>query len=129
MRDKVAEIDAAWSAHEMSWVRNPHLTPSLRNRLAEAQNWRCCYRGCRLDDGTKESMPTFEYIIPLRLGGAPCEENLAIACHACNTSRGHRMTEIHIETLRCLSIADRRLMLKATRIADGVDHAAFSTAG
>lgn len=55
----------------------------MRNRLAEAQNWRCCYCGRRLEPETA----TLEHVIPASAGGTHCWENLAASCRPCNQSR------------------------------------------
>jgi uncharacterized protein (TIGR02646 family) len=55
-----------------------------RFRLAEAQNWRCCYCGDRVD----ESQTTTEHIVPAALGGTNDWENLAMACFPCNQKNG-----------------------------------------
>lgn len=54
-----------------------------RNRLAEAQNWRCAYCGCGLEPGTA----TIEHVVALCLGGPHSEENMVAACEPCNHAR------------------------------------------
>ncbi len=58
----------------------------FRTRLAEAQNWRCCYCGCRLEPETA----TIEHVKPRALGGSNTWENCAAACDPCNSKRGGR---------------------------------------
>jgi hypothetical protein len=67
----------------------------MRTRLAEAQNWHCCWCGC---DAThlrgKSNSATVEHIIPRSKGGSDDMENLAMACERCNTRRG--VTDIDV---------------------------------
>jgi 5-methylcytosine-specific restriction endonuclease McrA len=108
---KQEEIEAAWAQHiatqnQRWWEERKVLTPALRNRLAEAQNWRCCYCGIRMmGEGQDHDAPTFEHIIPRALGGKDEEGNVAIACHDCNSERRHEMHPIHLRTLACLGVA------------------------
>jgi len=84
------EIEAAWQQHLSRWsiVR----TPELRERLAEAQNWRCCYCGCEMVQDWRDPLgATFEHVIPLSKGGLDTEENLAIACWTCNNKLGIKL--------------------------------------
>lgn len=66
----------------------------MRTRLAEAQNWHCCWCGC---DAThlrgKSNSATVEHIIPRSKGGTDDMDNLAMACERCNTRRGCRSVE------------------------------------
>lgn len=61
----------------------------IRTRLAEAQNWKCCWCGCETTAlrGMKNSATT-EHVVPRSLGGSDGWENLAMACHGCNSRRG-----------------------------------------
>lgn len=61
----------------------------LRTRVAEAQNWRCCWCGveCDVRRGRKTSA-TVEHVVPKSLGGADEWENMALACSSCNGRRG-----------------------------------------
>ena len=58
----------------------------LRNRLAEAQNWRCAYCHCSLDPETA----TIEHVHPLGLGGAHDWENMVVACRPCNAEANRK---------------------------------------
>jgi len=66
-------------------ARNIH----MRCRLAEAQNWRCCWCGidCIPEPNHKNSA-TIEHVTPRSLGGADEWENYAMACARCNHRRG-----------------------------------------
>lgn len=61
----------------------------LRTRVAEAQNWRCCWCGVECDArrGRKTSA-TVEHVVPKSQGGADEWENMALACSDCNGKRG-----------------------------------------
>jgi len=66
----------------------------IRCRLAEAQNWRCCWCGCHttpLRDAANSA--TTEHIIPRSLGGSDDSENLAMSCNRCNNARGNASVE------------------------------------
>lgn len=64
----------------------------LRDRFAEAQNWRCCYCGVQMNrwrDGP--TLCTIEHVIPASAGGRVCWETCAAACKKCNTMDGLRL--------------------------------------
>lgn len=75
---------------EMPWIavkvaRNIY----IRCRLAEAQNWKCCWCGepCRPEANHPDSA-TIEHVQPRSFGGADDWENYAMACATCNHKRG-----------------------------------------
>lgn len=60
----------------------------LRCRLAEAQNWKCCWCGCQtVDEPQKANSATIEHVIPKARGGTDDWDNLAMSCQRCNTKR------------------------------------------
>ena len=61
----------------------------IRCRLAEAQNWKCCWCGdeCIPESDTPKSA-TIEHVQPRSQGGADEWENYAMACAECNHRRG-----------------------------------------
>ncbi len=62
--------------------------PEARRRLAEAQNWRCCYCGVDLSpDQPGPTRATCEHLIPESHGGYDTASNLVVACEACNRVR------------------------------------------
>lgn len=66
-------------------VGPPAYRKRLRARLAEAQNWRCCYCGIRMDGNENEpNAPTLEHVNPIYYGGSGSVENLVVACRDCN---------------------------------------------
>jgi 5-methylcytosine-specific restriction endonuclease McrA len=97
---KSVEIELAWALHERRGRASGALTPTLRERLAGQQNWRCCYCGIRMEGGPSE--PTFEHIVPRARGGTDDESNLVIACRRCNSNRGHRYRREHLLAVRAL---------------------------
>ena len=100
---KDEQIEAAWKSHEQ-WRETRGLLckagQAMKIRLAEAQNWRCCYCGCRMDKTERRREPTFEHVIPRALGGSDDESNLVIACCACNQDRGATMQDQHVLAAR-----------------------------
>ena len=95
---KEAQIDAAWVSHFKyfySVSQSRRDKKPLRDRLAEAQNWRCCYCGERMEDGTHA--PTLEHIVPLSIGGPDDERNLAVAGRSCNEARSSEIWPDHLE--------------------------------
>lgn len=66
-------------------ARNIH----MRCKLAEAQNWKCCWCGthCVPEPG-KYNSATIEHVTPRSLGGSDEWDNLAMACAHCNHRRG-----------------------------------------
>lgn len=71
----------------------------LKHKLrlqSEAQNHRCCFCGkvCwiyGLDEvhGRTQDQATFEHVVPQSDGGKDSRSNCAMACMACNTTRGN----------------------------------------
>ncbi len=80
------------SQQKTSINRNSITRRKIKARLAEAQNWRCCYCGIRMEGfGDDLNAPTFEHVIPLRDGGSNRHsENIVIACRTCNGTRANK---------------------------------------
>ncbi len=55
--------------------------PELRAELFKRDDWRCRYCGTLVDDASA----TLDHILPRSRGGADTSENLATACHGCNS--------------------------------------------
>lgn len=91
------EVELAWAARDERHPVAGSCRTTLRDRLSEAQNWRCCYCGERMDDG--ETSPTFEHIIPKSVGGPSILPNIAISCRRCNGKRGSQIWPIHLDAL------------------------------
>jgi len=61
----------------------------LRTRLAEAQNWKCCFCGCSMTElRCKTNSCTVEHVTPKEFGGTDDPENLVASCYTCNHNRG-----------------------------------------
>jgi 5-methylcytosine-specific restriction endonuclease McrA len=61
----------------------------MRTRLAEAQNWRCCWCGRHASIfRSRRDSATIEHVTPKSEGGTDAWENLAMSCARCNSSRG-----------------------------------------
>lgn len=71
-----------------------------RTRLAEAQNWRCCWCGCKMTEyqGRKHSA-TVEHVTPRSQGGSDHPDNYAVACSKCNNTRGILDTDLFLARL------------------------------
>lgn len=64
----------------------------FRHRLAESQNWRCCYCGVSMNRWRKgPTLCTVEHVIPASAGGRVCWETCVAACFKCNTADGSRL--------------------------------------
>lgn len=60
----------------------------VRNRLAEAQNWRCCWCGCdTVPEKGRANSATIEHVIPRSKGGSDDPANYAMSCNGCNQAR------------------------------------------
>lgn len=65
-----------------------------RTRLAEAQNWRCCYCGIECSDNpTEPNSVTLEHVIPFSDSQDDSYENCVVACASCNSKRGNMPTD------------------------------------
>lgn len=69
----------------------------VRTRLAEAQNWRCCWCGRHVSifQGRRDSA-TIEHVLPKSQGGTDDWENLAMSCARCNSNRGSKDAETFV---------------------------------
>lgn len=90
----------------------------IRCRLAEAQNWRCCWCGTKCTEvpGYSHSA-TIEHLQPRSLGGPDHKidedpyNNYAMACASCN----HRRGTISIEDFMAGRIPERTLSKQETK--------------
>lgn len=65
--------------HGMHWIRDSRrLSIYIRDGLA------CIYCGLGIEDGVKF---TLDHVVPRSHGGSNETQNLATACHQCNTER------------------------------------------
>lgn len=97
---KAVEESIAWGQHTGQLNRHD-ATPSpiagrrrraKMQRIGGAQNWRCCHCGVRTNEATEPGqMASLDHIIPRALGGTHHDDNLVLACRACNSARGHNI--------------------------------------
>ena len=79
----------------------------LKTRLAEAQNWRCCWCGCVMTEiPNKENSFTFEHLLPKSKGGSNKRKNLVISCHECNHRRKDTRLSVFYKMCNKVSISE-----------------------
>ena len=88
--EMIEACDGNFKEAHYSFLRAERLY--IRTRLAEAQNWKCCWCGreCTDELGKRHSM-TIEHVFPRCRGGKDTWDNLAMACNRCNQKRGDQM--------------------------------------
>jgi hypothetical protein len=69
--------------------RKARVPRRLRERVARAAGYRCGY--CRSPQSIAGFRLTVEHVIPEAKGGETVEQNLWLACHACNEFKGARV--------------------------------------
>jgi hypothetical protein len=108
-----AEIDVAWERHNRERFGERWERRKVRARLAEAQNWRCCYCGVRMKDTPHDpASATLEAIVPKSRGGNPFDvDNLAVACLQCNLVRDQEIWPVHIETIVAMTASALRMSI------------------
>lgn len=73
----------------------------IRNRLAEAQNWRCCWcTKLTVPEPDRKDSATIEHVIPRCEGGPDEWENFAMSCSDCNQRRGVMAVERFLEFIQ-----------------------------
>jgi hypothetical protein len=92
----------------------------LRERVARTADYRCGY--CRTPESIAGFRLTVEHIIPGARGGQTVEENLWLACHACNEIKGARIQGRDPST-------GKRVRLWNPRRQEWPDHFAWSEDG
>src|SRR6266849_10817743 len=70
-------------------IRKKRISRQMRERIAEANGYRCSY--CATSQFTIGYRLTIDHIIPEARGGTSVEENLCLACVACNKFKGVRV--------------------------------------
>lgn len=65
---------------------SPRIPPALRRRVAEEAGHRCGY--CLTPEGLSGARLELDHILPRAAGGETAEENLWLACAACNRFKG-----------------------------------------
>lgn len=72
------------------------LDAAVRRKVRKRAHDRCEY--CHLRQEHSALNHHFEHIVPRKHGGVDTPENLALACHRCNLSKGPNLTGIDPET-------------------------------
>lgn len=73
-------------------MSHPHISLSLRQRVAAWANYRCSY--CQTQAHIIGSALEIDHIIPLAAGGATDEANLCLSCSNCNQAKGAKTKAI-----------------------------------
>ena len=83
-----------------------HVSKKLRERIAEQARYRCGY--CLSSEQVLGLPMQVEHLIPQALGGPTLEENLWLACPACNAFKGHRISARDPESGQMLRLFNPR---------------------
>jgi hypothetical protein len=73
-----------------------YISTKLRDRVAEQARYRCEY--CLSSERVVGLSMEIDHLIPMALGGSTVEDNLWLACSACNAFKGHRISALDPET-------------------------------
>ncbi len=68
----------------------------LRRLVASEGRYRCGY--CQSQEAIVGILMEIDHLVPQSLGGPTEEENLWLACSACNGHKGHRTSARDLET-------------------------------
>ena len=71
-------------------MSSAYIPRELRQRVADQAGHRCGY--CRSSEEVTGLAMEIEHLMPRALGGLTREENLWLACSACNSFKGHRIS-------------------------------------
>lgn len=82
------------------------ISKKLRERVAEQARHRCGY--CLTSEQVVGLPMEIDHLIPQALGGSSAEENLWLACPACNAFKGHRISAHDPETGQTVRLFDPR---------------------
>jgi HNH endonuclease len=83
-----------------------HIPKKLRERIAEQARYRCGY--CLSAEQVVGIPMEVDHLIPQALGGPTIEENLWLACPACNAFKGHRISARDPESGQLLRLFNPR---------------------
>ncbi|MEK6303109.1 MAG: HNH endonuclease signature motif containing protein [Acidobacteriota bacterium] len=103
-------------------TRKLRISREARERVAEAAFYRCGY--CRTPESFAGYRLTIDHIIPESKGGTSVEENLWLACAACNQFKGVRTQARDPLTRRQVRLFNPRLQQWETHFAWHWDDAA-----
>ncbi|MBE7468961.1 MAG: HNH endonuclease [Anaerolineae bacterium] len=98
-----------------------HISTTIRRRVAEAARYRCGY--CQTQQAVIGIPLHIEHIIPLALGGSSNEDNLWLACSACNNYKGVQTQALDPETKEQVLLFNPRTQLWADHFAWSDDRA------
>ena len=87
-------------------MSSAYVPDELRLRVADQAGYRCGY--CRSSEEITGLSLDIEHLIPRFLGGPTVEENLWLACSACNTFKGHKISARDPETGRTVRLFNPR---------------------
>src|SRR5258706_156207 len=96
----------------MSKDRKARTSRQLREHIAVAAGHRCGY--CRTPTNLVGYPLTIDHIVPEARGGATVEENLWLACVACNQFKGTRVSGRDAKSGRHVRLFNPRLQKWAT---------------
>lgn len=77
-------------------MTSAYIPKQLRERVAEQARHRCGY--CLISEDVVGISMEVDHLMPQALGGLTAEENLWLACPACNGFKGHRISARDPET-------------------------------
>jgi HNH endonuclease len=77
-----------------------------RQRIRQRANFLCEY--CHSSEEASASLFTLDHLIPQSLGGTDTEDNLALACHRCNSRRYNFTDGTDPETQKIFSLFNPR---------------------
>lgn len=87
-------------------MSSAHVPKKLRQRVAEQARHRCGY--CQSSEEVTGFPMEIDHLVPLALGGPTREENLWLACSACNSFKGHRISARDPESGRTVRLFNPR---------------------
>lgn len=87
-------------------TRKPRISRQVRDRVATESLYRCGY--CRTPQSIAGYRLTIDHIIPEARGGTSVEENLWLACAACNQFKGVQTQARDPRTLRQVRLFNPR---------------------
>jgi 5-methylcytosine-specific restriction endonuclease McrA len=88
-------------------ARKARISRRLREQVAEAAGYRCGY--CRTPQHIVGYPLTIDHIVPEARGGTALEENLWLACVACNQYKGTQVSGRDTKTGRHVRLFNPRL--------------------
>ena len=87
-------------------MSSAYIPKELRRRVSRQARYRCGY--CRSSEDAMGLSMEIDHLIPQALGGPTVEQNLWLACSACNAFKGHRISARDPETDRVVRLFNPR---------------------